>query len=231
MEQATAIIVAGGKGTRMGLEIKKQYVLLEGKEVLAHTIEKFEQVEEIEEIIVVVSREEIEFVEQEICKKYGFNKVHKVVAGGKERQDSVYEGLKQAGNAKYVLIHDGARPFVKGSMIKKIVEEVKEKKACVVGVRVKDTIKECQDQTQKVTSTLKREKLWSVQTPQAFEKELLQKAYQFAKEKNIVGTDDSSLVEKMGQEVFMVQGDYLNLKITTKEDLLFAKEILKMQKK
>jgi 2-C-methyl-D-erythritol 4-phosphate cytidylyltransferase len=231
MEKVVAMIVAGGQGTRMGLEIKKQYLLLDGKEVLAHTIEKFHKMNEIHELIVVVAKEDISFVKENICGKYGFHKVKKVVAGGKERQDSVRAGLDAIEEAKYVVIHDGARPFINTQIILNALHKVKEVKACIVGVPLKDTIKECEVSSKKILNTPNRDQFFCVQTPQVFEKELLIQAYAYAKENKISATDDSALVEKMGKDVFIIEGDYANIKITTQEDLLFAELILQSEKK
>lgn len=227
MEKVAAIIVAGGSGKRMGMSIKKQYILLKDKEVLAHTIEKFNNSKEIDEIVVVVGEEEIETTQINIIEKHHYTKVTKVVAGGKERQDSVYNGLISLGkDVKYVMIHDGARPFIKRETIKKTLEVTKEKKACVVAVPVKDTIKIVNIEDKAIKDTPVRETLWSVQTPQAFEKGLLMEAYKYGKEKDLQVTDDSMLVEAYGQKVYIVEGDYTNIKITTPEDLIIGKAIL-----
>lgn len=227
MRKVSAIIVAGGSGKRMGMSIKKQYILLNEKEVLAHTIEKFNECACIDEIIVVVSKEEIESTRKNIIEKYGYQKVTQVVAGGKERQDSVYNGLMNTDDeTKYVMIHDGARPFIKEETINKALETVMEKKACVVAVPVKDTIKVVDNASKVIEHTPSRETLWSVQTPQCFDKQMLMSAYQFANEANLTVTDDSMLVEAYGKKVYIVEGDYTNIKITTKEDLIIGKAIL-----
>ena len=231
MEKVSVIIVAGGSGKRMGMAIKKQYILLEEKEVLAHTIETFNNCTFIDEIIVVVGEEEIEATWENIIKKYGYTKVKQVVAGGKERQDSVYNGLINTDNqSKYVMIHDGARPFITKETISKALEAVKQNKACVVAVPVKDTIKVVNNASKEIEHTPKRETLWSVQTPQCFEKDMLLSAYQFAHENNLAVTDDSMLVEAYGKKVYIVEGEYTNIKITTKDDLILGKAILEASK-
>lgn len=231
MEKVAAIIVAGGSGKRMGMAIKKQYILLEEKEVLAHTIEAFNNCTFIDEIIVVVGEEEIEATRENIIRKYGYTKVKKVVAGGKERQDSVYNGLINTDDqSKYVMIHDGARPFITKETISKALEVVKQNKACVVAVPVKDTIKVVNNTSKEIEHTPKRETLWSVQTPQCFEKDMLLSAYEFAHENNLAVTDDSMLVEAYGKKVYIVEGDYTNIKITTKDDLILGKAILEASK-
>lgn len=227
MKNVSVIIVAGGSGKRMGMSIKKQYILLDEKEVLAHTIEAFNNCTFIDEIIVVVGEEEIEYTQENIIKKYGYTKVKQVVAGGKERQDSVYNGLINTdSHSKYVMIHDGARPFIGKDTISRALEVVKQNKACVVAVPVKDTIKVVNNESKVIEHTPKRETLWSVQTPQCFEKEMLLAAYAFAHQTNLAVTDDSMLVEAYGKKVYIVEGEYTNIKITTKDDLILGKAIL-----
>lgn len=227
MERVTAVIVAGGSGKRMGMAIKKQYILLKDKEILAHTLEAFNICDFINEIIVVVSKEEIEYVQENIIDKYRFSKVKKIVSGGAERQDSVYNGLLAVSEeTKYVMIHDGARPFIKKEVLYNALERAKQTGASIVAVPVKDTIKICNSTTSKVEATPSREQLWSVQTPQTFERSLLLEAYAFAKEKALKVTDDSMLLEAFGKDVYIVEGDYTNIKVTTPEDLLIGKAIL-----
>ncbi len=231
MDKVAAVIVAGGSGKRMGMAIKKQYILLNNKEVLAHAIEPFDKCELIEEVILVVAEDEIQKVKKEIVEKYGFNKVKQIVAGGTERQDSVYNGLLATSNdTKYVMIHDGARPFIKEKTIRAALELTKEKEATVVAVPVKDTIKIVDNKRQVVVDTPNRADLWSIQTPQSFSKELLLNAYKDAKSKNLIVTDDSMLVEAYGKSVSIVEGDYMNIKITTPEDLVIGEALLKIEK-
>ena len=230
MDKVTAIIVAGGSGKRMGMAIKKQYILLNKKEVLTHTLEVFNKSDLIDTIILVVSEEEIEKVKIEIVEKYALHKVKKIVAGGAERQDSVYNGLMATSeDTKYVMIHDGARPFIKEAVLKKALEVTLEKEATVVAVPVKDTIKVVDGKENKVIDTPDRSTLWSIQTPQSFTKELLLKAYEYAKRENLVVTDDSMLVEAYGKSVYIVEGDYTNIKITTPEDLVIGEALLKAE--
>lgn len=227
MEKVAAIIVAGGSGKRMGMAIKKQFINLEGKAVLAHTIEAFNNCEVIDEIIVVVGKEDKEQVKEKIVSYYGYHKVTKIIEGGKERQDSVYNGLMATSeNIKYVMIHDGARPFVTREVLESALNHTKSKKATVVAVPVKDTIKVV-DEKYQVQTTPNRSTLWSVQTPQSFEKDLLIKAYTYAKQKQLEVTDDSMLVEAYGHKVHVVEGDYNNIKITTPEDLIIGEAIIK----
>lgn len=230
IDKVAAVIVSGGSGKRMGMAIKKQYILLDNKEVLAHTLETFDKCDVIGEIILVVAKEEIKKVEKEIVEKYGFKKVKQIVAGGAERQDSVYNGLvATCSDTKYVMIHDGARPFIKEKVIKKALEVTKEKEATVVAVPVKDTIKVADSKKKVIVDTPNRSNLWSIQTPQSFSRELLLNAYTNAREKGLIVTDDSMLVEAYGRTVFIVEGDYTNIKITTPEDLVIGEALLKIK--
>ncbi len=227
MEKVTAIIVAGGSGKRMGTTIKKQYLKLKGKEILAYSIQAFERCHFIDEIIVVVAEEEIEYVRKQIVDKYELNKVTRIVAGGKERQDSVYNGLMATeGESTYVMIHDGARPFIKEETILKCLLMTKEKKASIVAVPVKDTVKICDSQSRVVEKTPNRNCLWSVQTPQSFEYKLLMQAYDYAQKQNLQVTDDSMIVEAFGKEVYIVEGEDTNIKITTPIDIIIGESIL-----
>lgn len=226
MNEVAAIIVAGGSGKRMGMNIKKQFIELDKKPILAHTIEAFNKCRVIDEIIVVVGKEDKEKVKAEIIDRYGYHKVTQIVEGGAERQDSVYNGLMAVKDGvQYVMIHDGARPFISEEIVEKSLSMTKEKQATVVAVPVKDTIKVVNEECE-VEDTPMRSTLWSVQTPQSFKKELLIEAYAYAKERNLTVTDDSMLVEAYGKKVYVVEGDYNNIKITTPEDLVLGQAIL-----
>lgn len=222
------VIVAAGTGSRMKMGINKQFIKLEGKEIIAYTIEKFYNNSNIEDIVVVVKEDESEFFKKEILDKYNFKNI-KIAYGGKERQDSVYNGLKLLDKkCDVVLIHDGARPFVSDKIIDNCIEEVKEHKAIVVGVPVKDTIKII-DNDKNIVDTPNRSVLWAVQTPQTFDYNILIDAYKDAFKSGFYGTDDAMLVERIGYKVKMVEGSYNNIKITTKEDLSVGSQILKIQ--
>ena len=221
----SVIIVAAGTGSRMNMGINKQFIKLEGKEVIVYTIEKFYNNPNIDDIVVVVKESEAEFFKKEIIEKYNFKNI-KIAYGGKERQDSVYNGLKLLDEkCDIVLIHDGARPFVSEKTINTCIEEVKEHKAIVVGVPVKDTIKVIDD-SNNIVDTPNRSVLWAVQTPQTFDYNILLGAYENAFESGFYGTDDAMLVERIGHKVKMVEGSYNNIKITTKEDLNIGSQIL-----
>ena len=222
------VIVAAGTGSRMKMGINKQFIKLEGKEIIAYTIEKFYNNSNIEDIVVVVKEDESEFFKKEILDKYNFKNI-KIAYGGKERQDSVYNGLKLLDKkCDVVLIHDGARPFVSDKIIYNCIEEVKEHKAIVVGVPVKDTIKII-DNDKNIVDTPNRSVLWAVQTPQTFDYNILIDAYKDAYKSGFYGTDDAMLVERIGYKVKMVEGSYNNIKITTQKDLSVGSQILKIQ--
>lgn len=222
------VIVAAGTGSRMNMGINKQFIKLEGKEIIAYTIEKFYNNSNIEDIVVVVKEDEFEFFKEEILDKYNFKNI-KIAYGGKERQDSVYNGLKLLDEkCDVVLIHDGARPFVSDKIIDKSIEEAKEHKAIVVGVPVKDTIKVI-DNDKNIVDTPNRSVLWAVQTPQTFDYNILIDAYKDAFKNKFYGTDDAMLVERIGYKVKMLEGSYNNIKITTQEDLNVGSQILRVQ--
>lgn len=222
------VIVAAGTGSRMNMGINKQFIKLEGKEIIAYTIEKFYNNSNIEDIVVVVKEDESDFFKKEILDKYNFKNI-KIAYGGKERQDSVYNGLKLLDKKCHVvLIHDGARPFVSDKIIDNCIKEAKNHKAVVVGVPVKDTIKVI-DKDKYIVDTPNRSVLWSVQTPQIFDYNILIDAYKDAFKNGFYGTDDAMLVERIGYKVKMVEGSYNNIKITTQEDLNLGSQILSVQ--
>ena len=222
MEKYTAIVLAAGVGKRMNSKIQKQYMLLGGKPVLFYALDAFEK-SRVDEIILVVGKGEIEYCRKEIVEKYKFHKVTKIVDGGKERYHSVYEGLKAMDTADYVLIHDGARPFLDQQILTRTMEAVKQYQACVVGMPVKDTIKiTTEDGFSKETP--ERKHVWMIQTPQCFSYPLIFDAYQkMLQNEDATITDDAMVLEKVkGLPVKMVEGSYRNIKITTPEDLLVA---------
>lgn len=223
-----AVIAAAGSGSRMGTKTKKQYLELSGLPVLAHTLAAFEKSPLIWRIVLVVGQEEIHWCQREIVDKYGFTKVLAVVPGGTYRQHSVYNGILalSAEPEDMVIIHDGARPLVTADILKATINTAREKGAAVAAVPVKDTIKRVGDQ-RAVIDTPSREELWAVQTPQVFRYQLLSQAYQQAEAEDFIGTDDASLVERSGHQVYLVPSSYENIKITTAEDMAFAEAILK----
>lgn len=221
----SSVIVAGGKGTRMNMDINKQYIYIGDKPVLARTLEVFEQCPAINEIILVVNEEEIFYCKENIVDKFGFEKVKKLVSGGVERQNSVYKGLVEVNKqSDVVVIHDGARPFVNSRIILNCVQEALEFGAVTAAVPVKDTIKSVSDGF--VENTYDRKTLWSIQTPQVFLYDTIMKAHEKANRENIIATDDTTLTEMLGIKTRIVNGSYDNIKITTREDLVFAKAIV-----
>ena len=184
----------------------------------------------IDEIVVVVKEDEADFFRRNIIDKYGYKNI-KIAFGCKERQDSVFNGLKAVNErCDIVLIHDGARPFVTDEIIKNSIECAKKNKCVIVGVTVKDTIKII-NKDNEVCDTLNRSTLWSIQTPHVFEYLSIIKAHKIAKEKSYYGTDDSMLMEYLGYNVKVIEGSYNNIKITTPEDLKIGEEILNENKK
>ena len=225
--KTVAIIPAGGAGRRLKAGIAKQYLQLEKLPVLVHALKVFEQTAVINEIILVVPESDIKFVREELIIKNALKKVVKIVAGGAKRQDSVRNGLAAVDDqCDIVLVHDGVRPFVTSEIISRVVDVACECQAVAVGVPAKDTIKEIQDDDF-VVKTVQRQNLWLVQTPQAFTFAVLKEAYEAAYRDNYYGTDDASLVERIGVRVKMIPGSYENIKITTPEDLIIAEALLK----
>ncbi|TCS81573.1 2-C-methyl-D-erythritol 4-phosphate cytidylyltransferase [Tepidibacillus fermentans] len=218
------VIPAAGRGRRMGANVNKQFIPLDGKPILIHTLEKFSRLPWVDEIVIVSHPDEITIMEQ-LVQQYGIQRVKAIVPGGKERQDSIYNGLTFL-ETEYVMVHDGARPFVKQTHLEQLWQTVQKIGAVALGVPVKDTIK-IVDQDGFIQSTPDRKSLWAIQTPQAFRLSILRMAYEEAKKDRFLGTDDSSLVERLGMKVMVVEGDYHNIKITTPEDLILAESILK----
>ena len=229
--KTVAIILAAGSGSRMHSKIKKQFLKLGEYPVLYYSLTCFEKSSKVDEIILVTSKEDMEFCRKEIVDFYEFSKVKAIIEGGNERYLSVYEGLKKCQDCDYVLIHDGARPFVNQKMIEDSIEQVKKTGACIVGVPVKDTIKKV-DESGWIKDTPDRQALWNVQTPQTFAYSLIKKAYDKAIEmKNRRFTDDAMVVESLGEaSIKMILGSYKNIKITTIEDLQIAEMYLSREK-
>lgn len=231
MGKVTALIPCAGQGKRMGGRVSKQFLRINDRPLLAYTLDPFQKHPLIDDIILVTREEDIPFCWEEIVQKEGFSKVSQVVAGGQERQDSVYQGLLALDKeTDWVVIHDGARPMISWKTINAVLEAAVEKGAAIVGVPAKDTIKLVNPDLT-VQDTPPRELLWHIQTPQVFRKTLILKAYQEAIAHGWQGTDDASLVEKLGVPVYVVQGEYTNIKITTPEDFAFLFEALRGQVK
>jgi 2-C-methyl-D-erythritol 4-phosphate cytidylyltransferase len=228
-EHVAAVVLAAGKGTRMESSVHKQYMELEGKPLIYYALKTFEE-SEVEKVILVTGKGEMDYCQKEIVEKYGFSKVTAVVEGGKERYHSVFAGLKAAKGCEYVLIHDGARPCVTRQIIERSIDGAIQYGACVAGMPVKDTIKIADEQGYS-SVTPDRSKLWMIQTPQSFEYQLVYDAYEklLSDEKYQKGiTDDAMVVESMTDyKVKLIFGDYGNIKVTTPEDMEIAEIMLR----
>ncbi|SDY93803.1 2-C-methyl-D-erythritol 4-phosphate cytidylyltransferase [Thermoactinomyces sp. DSM 45892] len=221
------VIPAAGQGKRMGSKVSKPFLLLDGQPILVHTLRLFETHPQVDEIILVMKKEEVRGTE-EMLRPYGFAKVKAIVEGGRERQESVYKGLQYC-QSDWVFIHDAVRPFVTHEALDRLIKEVKATKAVILGVPVKDTIKQINSDGW-VTNTPARSELISVQTPQGFSRDLIIQAHQKALEYPEWATDDSMLIEQLGFPVKVVEGEYNNIKITTPEDLVLAEKIWEIRR-
>ncbi|HCG98306.1 MAG: 2-C-methyl-D-erythritol 4-phosphate cytidylyltransferase [Candidatus Aquicultor primus] len=222
-----ALVVAAGKGRRMGTEGGKQFLELAGRPVIAHTLAAFEEATSIDAIVVVAAEENLQKC-LEVIALYGIIKVERVVAGGDERQDSVYNGLLAAAEFEgvdLVAVHDGARPLVTPRIIDEAIGAAGDCDGAVVGVSAKDTVKLVRDGY--IAETLPRDLTWQIQTPQVFRYKLLVEAHQSARREGFNGTDDAVLVERVGGRIKVVMGSDENIKITTPSDLVFAEALLK----
>ena len=229
--RCTAIVLAGGSGKRMGTKVQKQYLEIMGSPVLVYSLQIFQESDIIDDIILVVGEGQIEYCREEIVDKYEITKVRRIVTGGKERFHSVWSGLQQIDESGYVFIHDGARPFADHEILDRVYQAVKEHKACVVGMPVKDTIK-IADSEGYALETPDRSRVWMVQTPQVFENRLVKQAYRkLIEDEHAFATDDAMVVETYTDyKVKLVQGSYENIKITTPEDLGIA-EVFAIKRK
>lgn len=226
-----ALIPAAGMGTRMNAGMNKQYLLLDGLPIVGRTIGVFEHSPIVDEIYVITPEPEIPFCREQVVERLGLRKVRAIVPGGKERQHSVMNGLRaipDAADDDVVIIHDGVRPFVTGDIIRRAVNVAAAGGGALVAVPAKDTIKVVRDGI--IRETPPRETLWQAQTPQAFRYGVIRNAHERAEAEGFLGTDDASLVERLGGEVRVVMGDYRNIKITTPEDIILAEAFLKAMK-
>ncbi|MDO5040982.1 MAG: 2-C-methyl-D-erythritol 4-phosphate cytidylyltransferase [Peptoniphilus sp.] len=224
-----AIVAAAGMGKRMKNRINKQFLEIDGSPILAHTLKKIESSKYVDFIIILIKQSDIYYVGS-ILHEYKISLPFKIVYGGEERQDSIYNGLMNLPEkTDIVMTHDGARPNVSVEKVDFAIESVFETGACTLANRVKDTIKVSSSGTL-VDYTPNRDELWAVQTPQVFFKDILLKAYLQAYEENYYGTDDCSLVEKTGKKVKLILNDYRNIKITTPEDLVLAEALIEESK-
>lgn len=218
-KKTAVIIAAAGTGKRMGSSIPKQYLKIGGEPILLKSVRAFCDNKEIDWIVVVTNGDYIQAC-LEMKDRYGLDKIQAVIEGGEERQDSVYRAIVEIDRLcpeiEYVLVHDGARPFVRQETINAVLEAAEEKGAAVACVPVKDSIRQEKDGE---SANLPRQRLYAVQTPQGFQKEILRKAYEQAFADGYYGTDDATLAERIGQSVALVRGTYDNIKITTREDM------------
>jgi 2-C-methyl-D-erythritol 4-phosphate cytidylyltransferase len=231
-----AIVAAAGIGLRMGNSTPKPYLSLGGKPILAHTLGVFEKCKEVREVTLVVHPEELHYCQEKIISPYGLKKVLRLVPGGKERQDSVYNALKALKNEddlEIVLVHDGVRPFITPEQISLVIQAARTHGAAVLGLPAQDTLKivTAEGEVRQIRQTLERKDVWQIQTPQAFQATLLRRAFVTAYSRDFYGTDEASLVEALNQPVVVVPGSPLNLKITTPDDLTLAEAILPIMRK
>ena len=221
-----ALIPAAGKGSRMAHSVKKPYLKLAQKPILAHTIQRFEQNSAVDAIFVIVDQADFSECHAAVLRPYPFTKVQELVEGGETRQMSVYNGVRAlSADVDFVIVHDGVRPFVTDEVIFACLTAADECGAAVAAVPVKDTIKVANEDSF-IVETPVRDQLWAVQTPQVFRKSLLEEAHQVAHARQLTATDDASLVEQLGFPVKLVKGSYANLKITTPIDLQVAEVLI-----
>jgi 2-C-methyl-D-erythritol 4-phosphate cytidylyltransferase len=227
--KVTVLVPAAGSGTRMGKGAKKQFLLLDGRPILAHTLKRFEDVPGISEIIPIVPEDEMVHCLEKCVDCQGLRKVKRVVPGGPHRQDSVYNGLKAVEpGTDFVMVHDGVRPFVTAELIHDLMDAVKCCDGAILAVPAKDTLKEVTTDRM-VKRTLDRGRCFMVQTPQVFRYKALKDAFEKAYAEGYYGTDEASLVERGGGRVRVVTGSYVNIKITTPEDMILAEALLRKE--
>ena len=222
----SAIILAGGKGKRMGSAIRKQFIDIKGKPIIYYTLKKFSENKKIDNIIVVLPEDEVKYFKENILKKYEL-RINKIVIGGKERQDSVYNALKSLKNSStdIVLIHDGARPFISERIINEGIKFAEIYGAAAPGVMPKDTIKVKNEKNFSV-DTPNRANLVSIQTPQVFKFDEILECHEKIRYNGEKVTDDTMVVEKYGYSVYLYDGEYTNIKVTTPEDLILAERLI-----
>jgi len=225
-DKLSVVIPAGGQGLRMGAKVPKQFIELKGRPIIHHTIAVFEALDWVDEIILCVPEAEVSHVQNEMANRA---KV-KVVVGGEERQDSVYNGLKAIGKSSgFVAVHDGVRPFITEEIIKTVYEAAKKFGAAVAAIPVNDTLKRA-DNEGLLQENIERENLWRMQTPQIFKTELLLEAMEKAQIESFYGTDEGSLIQFIGKPVKFILGSEFNIKITRPEDLILGEWIASLNK-
>ena len=229
MKKVTAIVPAAGLGKRFGQDNNKTFQALLDKPIVIWVLEALECVDDIEEIIPVFKKDDME-QGLALIERFGISKVKRVAPGGKERQDSVFNGLNLAGKkTDVVLIHDGVRPLIEKSVIEESIKQLKDCDGVIVGVPPKDTIKEARGHGEDIVvkRTLNRNVLRAIQTPQVFKYSALMQAYKKAMAEKFYSTDDSAIVERYGGKVKVIMGSYTNIKVTTPEDLAIAEMLLR----
>jgi 2-C-methyl-D-erythritol 4-phosphate cytidylyltransferase len=228
--QTHAIIVSAGKGVRMNRSTPKQYLLLQGKPVLCHTVMAFSKCPEVDEIVLVVPEKDIQYCREQVLSGLCIDTPVKILAGGKRRQDSVFNGILSINDRDgIVVIHDGVRPLIRPEMISRCIDKAKISGACILGVPLQDTLKMV-DGDSLIQRTINREDLWTAQTPQAFHYQLIRDAHEAASKAGVEATDDAALLERMGIPVSILRSTGDNLKITTNDDLILAGAILSQMK-
>jgi len=222
----SAIIVAAGKGLRMEGVVPKQYLNLEGYPLVSHSLIKIDACQQIEDIVLVVPEKDMDYCQNDILSPLKLQKNIHLVSGGEHRQTSVYNGLLAIGhNTTTVVIHDGVRPFICSEHLTSCIIGAKDCGACILAVQAGDTLKQV-DPSGVIKKTLPRDTVWLAQTPQVFQYSLIMKAHETARQDGFIGTDDALLVERLGENVQVVEGCKTNIKITTKEDLAIAQAML-----
>jgi len=228
--QTHAIIVSAGKGARMNRSTPKQYLLLQGRPVLCHTIMAFNKCPEVDNIVLVVPEKDIRYCREKLLSGLSMDTPVNVLAGGKRRQDSVFNGILSIdGRESIVVIHDGVRPLIRPEMISRCISKARITGACILGVPLQDTIKIVNNDSL-IQGTIAREGLWAAQTPQAFHYQLIRDAHETAAKAGVETTDDAALLEWMGLPVSILRSTRDNLKITTNEDLALVDAILSQTK-
>ncbi|MGD9080984.1 MAG: 2-C-methyl-D-erythritol 4-phosphate cytidylyltransferase [Desulfobacterales bacterium] len=224
-----AIIVAAGKGIRMSNTVRKQYIALDGIPILSRTLGVFDRCDLIDRIIMAVPQDDIDYCRNEIIPAANMKKEAFLVIGGARRQDSVYNCLKAIEtDDDIVLIHDGVRPFVNHEHLVACIKGAQKHGACILGIPAFDTVKQVNEKNE-ILDTQKRDSLWLAQTPQAFQLELIKRAHEIAKQGSFTGTDDASLVERLGGVVKIIPGSRNNIKITNQEDLNLAQALMQIR--
>lgn len=213
------IIPASGLGSRFGLKTPKQFYKLDGKEILIHTLNRFNSNKRIKSIFVSTRKEYVRKISL-LVKKYNLSKVDDVVIGGEHRQDSVYNALKcmKCKPNDIIIVHDAVRPFISNKLIDALMDESMEYDCVVPGLPLTNTIKKT-NKNGVVINTVPRENLWSIQTPQFFKYDKLMKAFEFSRVNKLIGTDEAALMEFAGYKVKVIEGENTNVKITTRKDL------------